>query len=262
MLRVWVAALAGLAAMPASAANIVWSAPVNATGNAGQIVTAGTAFAAVTSGPDTVVNGVSFVGSTGFDRATGTISFGAAPITVTGAQANDDHWGPVAPASWDAGYAALVRQAAYSQNGGQSANMQILIDGLTLGSTYSVQLFEPFWDHNWATAFAGGSATSALVNLAGDAWPGLGAASLPQFVTGTFVANSASQAIRLTSPGGYVIFDAIQVRTLATFQPHPIDSQLLLDSAVPEPASWATMLAGFGALGMAMRRKRAALSRA
>ncbi|MGI4877897.1 MAG: PEPxxWA-CTERM sorting domain-containing protein [Janthinobacterium lividum] len=35
-----------------------------------------------------------------------------------------------------------------------------------------------------------------------------------------------------------------------------LGANFLLEAAVPEPASWALMLVGFGALGMAMRRAR------
>jgi hypothetical protein len=40
-----------------------------------------------------------------------------------------------------------------------------------------------------------------------------------QYANGTFIADSGSQTISLTSSAGYVIFDAIQVRDMGAASP-------------------------------------------
>lgn len=218
------------AAIPATAANIIWDAPVNGNGHSGQVINGGDIFAAVTDGPSTTVNGVSFVGSTGFSG--GVVSFGSQPITVSGISNNNEHYGASAPASWDAAYAALVNKGAYHTT---PSPVTIDISGLAVGQQYLVQIFEPFWDKDWATSYTGGTSTSAPVNLAAST---PGTPTVPQFVTGRFVADATTQTISLSSLTNYVVFDAISVQ------------------AVPEPASWALFLGGFGLIGAAARRSR------
>ncbi|MDB5585023.1 MAG: motif putative anchor domain protein [Bradyrhizobium sp.] len=209
-----------IAASPAMAADITWAAPTNATGNASDVMTSGTLFAAFNTGPTTTLNGVTF--TSGF----------AAPITLTGVNTTTNIYS--APNFADPAYNALVGTGAYS---GSGAPFTMNISGLTAGKTYAVQIFAPFWNNNWATAFTGGTSTSGLVNLTGPN-QGAGASSVPQYVIGTFVADSANQQITLSSPTSYVLLAAAQVR------------------AVPEPATWAMMLLGFSMVGFGMRNRR------
>ena len=51
--------------------------------------------------------------------------------------------------------------------------------------------------------------------------------------------------------GGFSFTDFAQGNTI-------IDNLVAETAAVPEPASWAMMLAGFGAVGSALRRRKAA----
>ncbi len=207
-------------ASAAQAADITWATPVNATGNASDVITAGTLVAAHNTGPTTTLNGVTF--TSGF---TGLITL-AGVDTITNAYSS--------PTFSDPAYNALVGTGAYSSSG---SPFTINITGLTAGGHYEVQLFEPFWNNNWATAFTGGSSTSGLVNLSG---PNMGAGSslVPQYVTGTFTADGSSQLITLSSPTSYVLLGAAQVR------------------AVPEPATWMMMLFGFGIIGFGLRARR------
>jgi len=115
------------------------------------------------------------------------------------------------PAKWDPGYRLLVAGGAYSETPSPTT---IKISGLTVGHKYVVQIFEAFWNANFATVFVGGNNQSSALNLTGDARTGSSASSVPQYVTGTFVADSESASVSLTSSTGYVIFDAVQVRDL------------------------------------------------
>lgn len=92
--------------------------------------------------------------------------------------------------------------------------MKIRISGLTTGHKYAVQIFEAFWDANFATAFVGWQNQSSAVNLSGPAKPGSAASDTAQYVTGTFIADSPSESISLTSTTGYMVFDAMQVRDM------------------------------------------------
>ena len=58
------------------------------------------------------------------------------------------------------------------------------------------------------------------------------------------------------TPGTYV-YPAADLTQIPPLFPstYPIGQETLTISAVPEPATWATMLLGFGAIGFAMRRK-------
>jgi len=104
-----------------------------------------------------------------------------------------------------------VAGGAYSETPSPTT---IKISGLTVGHKYVVQIFEAFWNANFATVFVGGNNQSSALNLTGDARTGSSASSVPQYVTGTFVADSESASVSLTSSTGYVIFDAVQVRDL------------------------------------------------
>ena len=196
-------------ASQASASDITWSKAVDETGRPTDVVTGGAFFAAVTAGGSTTVNGVKFVGQTQ-SKTAGLILFGSAPIKVEAVQNNYDQYG-TAPAKWDPGYRLLVSGGAYSET---PSPMKIQISGLTVGKTYVVQIFEAFWNANYPTEFAGGQRQSSALNLSGDARPGSSASSTAQYVTGTFVADSESESISLTSSTAWMVFDAIQVRDM------------------------------------------------
>jgi hypothetical protein len=210
-------------ASSAQAANIIWSTPTNDTGSANDVITSGTLFAANTTGPTTTLNGVTF--TSGF----------AAPFTLTGVGTITNVYS--SPTLSDSNYNTLVGTGAYSAS---STPFTIDISGLTVGHSYAVQLFEPFWNSNWATAFTGGSSTSGLVNLSGPD-QGAGASSVPQYVIGTFTAGAATQQIALSSPTSYVLLAAGQVRD---------------EGAVPEPTTWIMMILGFGMVGIGLRARR------
>jgi hypothetical protein len=183
---------------------------VDETGRPSDVLTGGTLLAAVTAGRTTTVNGVKFAGQTPSKTAS-LILFGAAPITLKAVQNPFGQYGGP-PAKWDAGYRLLVAGGAYSEY--PTSPSEIQITGLSVGHKYVVQIFECFWNTNFATVFVSGQNSSSALDLSGAAANGSAASGTPQYVTGTFVADSQSASISLTSHTGYVIFDAMQVRDM------------------------------------------------
>lgn len=204
------AAISNGATSSPGTADIVWTISVDETGRPSDALTGGTLIAAVTAGRSTTVNGVKFVGQSP-SKTAGVIIFGAAPITVEAVQNSYDQYG-TPPTTWDAGYRLLVSGGADSEF--PTSPMKIRISGLTIGHKYVVQIFEAFWNANFATVFVGGQNPSSAVNLSGAARPGSAASDTAQYVTGTFIADSQSESISLTSTTGYVVFDAMQVRDM------------------------------------------------
>jgi len=225
----------------AMAAAIDWGTPQPETGNAGDVVTTGTSFdsAAAYQG-NVLLNGVTFNGQTAFSG--GTMSFGnGSQIQVQNIADSTWHYAS-APLTWDPNYQTLVSGGAYANN---PPGAQIVLGGLTPGEHYEIQIFESFWDFNWATSFSGG-VNSTLLSL-GSYQPAdhgaLPPEAVPEYVTGSFTAGGSSQTILMGGPTPYAIFDAIQVRTLA---------------AVPEPS---TMVSGLSALGIVLTSLVARLRR-
>jgi hypothetical protein len=230
-------AAATLHSQAALASTITWQSPVDETGNASDIVTVGTLVGAATSGVSTTVNGVLFQGLSGF--AGGVTSYGTSGISVNGLSTSYASFGS-APGGWDSSYAVLVGGGGYN---GSSGSTTLILSGLTAGDTYQVQIFESFWNTNWATNFTGGANTSGNVNLTGGDG-GAGSSSVPQYVLGTFTADDSTEDITLHSPTSYLIFTAAQVRTADAV------------AVTPEPSSFALLGSGLlGLAGVVLRRK-------
>jgi hypothetical protein len=114
-----------------------------------------------------------------------------------------------------------------------SGTRDLTISNLVLGNVYQVQLWTPYWNHDnnpTLTFTAGNSVTLNVGYVSSSSGP---VVVQPQFVIGSFIADSTSQAISWTSVTGDAIFGAIQVRDL---------------TVIPEPS--AMILLGFGSLGM------------
>jgi hypothetical protein len=223
--------LAGmLAATTAHAAGaITWLTPTNDTGNPSDVINSGTLVESATAGSTVTLNGVTFDGLSG--NSGGTLSFSGSPLTVSGIQVVTGVYS--APNFSNADYNNLLAVGAYEHSPFTAA---IDLNGLTAGTKYKIQIFEGFWNNNWATNFTAGN-TSGNVNLTGPD-QGAGASTVPQNLIGSFTAASSTEVINLSSPTAYVVFDAAQVR------------------AVPEPATWALTLMGVGMIGAGLRMAR------
>ena len=130
----------------------------------------------------------------------------------------------------------------------RQAPIEQAITGLTIGKTYSVgfdygfaqqQGFHGPTLQNWSVSFAGATQTTATYALPDQGFSGWMHASYD------FVATSTSDTLSFLAYGNlpvppFALLDGV------TFTP----------DAVPEPATWAMLLAGFGAVGFAARRRR------
>jgi len=222
--------LVTLGALPSAvlAASITWNTPAWETGNASDIITSGTFIdsAAWTRG-NPVVNDVTFNGQTVFDSE-GTLHFGNdSRITVTGILYPYYIARAYLPSWLNTSYLNLVSGGAIQQSG-SNPSTAINLGGLSVGQSYQVQVFEAFWNADFYTSFGG---SAPLHSGVGN--------SNPEYVVGTFTADAATQAISLTGDSGYVIFDAVQVRT----------------TSVPDSGTTAALL-GTALLGLAALRRR------
>jgi len=189
----------------AASAPITWSAPALATGNASDVITTGTLFAAINSGASTTVNGVTFVGGGALNGSNVTFAGG---VSFSGANLFNTSFG-TAPGTWNSSYSALVNSGTSGDNG---STPTLSLSGLTVGNVYSLQIFEVYGNNGygpWPTSFSAGGNTSSAVST------GTSSAPAPQFITGTFTANAATEAISLSGPSGYGVFSAVQVRTVS-----------------------------------------------
>ena len=114
-------------------------------------------------------------------------------------------------------------QIDISQLAGKVSNISFFLNSLSSGETYSV------FGSNSSGSYSG-SALLTNTNPAGASLPGLGSWKYYDFVSTQSVANTHSNFLL----GG------------------------LSMTAVPEPATWATMLLGFGLMGLGFRRRRPA----
>ena len=116
------------------------------------------------------------------------------------------------------------------------------------------------------SALASGSTVSFLMGSTTDdeGWAVFGTNDWGCATSGTFQCGTSvitginDQGLWHTLTGGYDYYDFYATGTSnGTFSNVLISS---LNVAVPEPSTWAMMLLGFGAIGMAARRKKVALA--
>lgn len=219
-------------ASAAQAAPMVWSTPVAITSADQALFSAAQVQYAVSWG--NTAQTVTLTGGQTVSFSNGAID-GTGLVQVTGA------YGIAGPGS--AGYAGTSNSAFNAvMNGFAYDGVQtIKLTGLTIGQTYSIQLFsidnrgccgprtQTFSDQN-------GNTSAAYLHNADD------------YLIGTFTAGAATQTF---TGAGQTINGSCSGNVCSN-----LNAVVLRQvSAVPEPASWGLMIVGFGGVGAAMRRR-------
>jgi len=128
------------------------------------------------------------------------------------------------------------------------------ISGLTIGDRYTLSFWQAAGQQygftgptteRWSVSFGGDTQLSALFSL-----PEAGVGPWEK-QTMTFTASAESQVLSFLAQG-----------TPGGAPPISFLDGVSLTAAVPEPATWAMMITGFGAVGGALRRKRTVLAAA
>lgn len=232
-------ALAALAIAPAAHANSFANGSFESNAGSGQVT-----FNTSATGWTVAAGGYTFL------YAPGVADTASAPV---GQYGQNPLWGPgngsangLTAASPDGGY-------FIAQDGDfQVQPIQQIITGLTLGKTYTVG-----FDYAFAQQFGfnGDTVQHWDVSLSGNPVQSTADFNLPSHgFSGwlhqnfSFVADGATDTLTFLAVGNvpvppFALLDGV------TFTP---------DIAVPEPAVWTMMLAGFGGLGGLARRRRAA----
>lgn len=126
--------------------------------------------------------------------------------------------------------------------------LEQVITGLTVGKTYSVgfdygfaqqYLYDGDTIQNWSVSFAGDTFTTANYNLPNHGFSGWFHASYD------FVAKNATETL------SFVAYGNLPVPPFAL-----IDGVTFTPDTVPEPGTWAMLIAGFGLVGASARRRR------
>ncbi|HTS47817.1 MAG TPA: PEP-CTERM sorting domain-containing protein [Bryobacteraceae bacterium] len=224
------ALLVAATAWAMQASEITWGSPTNETGNAGDVVTAGTFLESAFAGlVDVTLNGVVFAHSTNSSNP-GTFADGS-DITFDNVDGFNAAAGS-APGGWNSSYQTLTDTADYEGTG----NMEIILGGLISGDQYEVQIFEPWWNNQFPTTYSDGTDVSGALNTGYST-------TVPQYITGTFTADSTSETLFLGGTNTYALTSAVQVRDLTSGSISP----------VPEPSTVWILASGLVALAFARR---------
>ncbi len=152
----------------------------------------------------------------------------------------------VLPASSPSGGNFVAADGAFG-----TAPIEQVITGLTIGKTYSVGFdygyaqqagFDGDTIQHWSVSFAGQTQTLENYSLANHTFSGWAHASFD------FIANNATETLSFLAYGNlpvppFALLDGV------TFTPDVVPG-------VPEPATWAMLLVGFGGVGALARRRR------
>ncbi|OYU15033.1 MAG: hypothetical protein CFE37_08235 [Alphaproteobacteria bacterium PA4] len=159
-------------------------------------------------------------------------------------------WGPQSgsangmPATSPSGGNIIAFDGAF-----QVKPLEQIITGLTVGKVYTVGFnygfaqqhgFDGDTIQNWTVNFAGQSATTANYNLPNHGFSGWMSASYD------FIATNATETL------SFVAYGNLPVPPFALLDGVTFSQEV---GAVPEPASWAMLLMGFGLVGAAARRR-------
>jgi hypothetical protein len=139
-------------------------------------------------------------------------------------------------------------------NGGDLiGGMQQTINGITPGARLLLSLYAGQWVTNSTLNGQPASLSYSLIDASNDTLLG----------TGNFTTDTALWTLRTLNAFAPVSGSVrVDIRTTFTLQAGPGVDNVSLVEVVPEPASWAMLVAGFGIVGAAMRRRRPAAAQA
>jgi hypothetical protein len=220
------AAFIAAAALPASAADITWTLGPSFGGALGHqgILTNGTLVQAINLvGPS--ASGSTVVDPTGLNMSFTNVN------TVPFDQSFQDPVNGIG----DAGWAFIIRR--FEWKAGSDVDATSFLSGLVVGNTYQAQFFfaRSLGQTQSRTQRLGDGAGNFSASVAMGAF---------QSVVGTFVADASAQRIVFDDSTNNPVLSAYVLRDVTT-------------APIPEPGTWALMLAGLGAVGFVGRRRQA-----
>ncbi len=164
---------------------------------------------------------------------------------------------------------AVAMLASWSGNAQAALVVETVPSNISLSGNGSVTFnFPALANANQLVSISGGSVQgpeggvfNVAVNYAGGSTFSLSSGSVPSFPPFNFssIANvsfpvgTVNGVTFTVSPGGSGFLESLTIPAGTTFTFNTAAA------AVPEPASWALMLIGFGALGYSLRQRRKAL---
>jgi PEP-CTERM motif len=135
----------------------------------------------------------------------------------------------------DAGWAAIL--STFEWQAGSNVSATSFLSGLTIGNQYQLQLFAARNDNCCSRTHSyGDGAGNVSASYADNSYTS---------VVGTFTADAATQTIEFFDSSNNPYLNAYVLRDLT--------------APIPEPGTWALMLAGLAAVSTLARRRAAAL---
>ena len=223
--RLAVAAVLTLAAAGvAQAASITWATGPSFGGANGHL-------GILTNG--TLVQAINLNGAGGADFTVGSgvnITFDSVNSTFF----NNNSGSATGGGNTDAGWAAILN--TFEWNTGSNVTAPSFLTGLTTGNIYQLQLFTARNDRCCSRTHWYGDGNGNLSTAKGD--------QSYLSVMGTFTADATTQAIQFFDSSSNPYLNAYVLRDLT--------------APIPEPGTYAMMLAGLGLLGFMTRRRKSA----
>lgn len=210
-------------------------------------------FESLTNGPGQLTNNTT---ATGWTVANGGYTFVYAAGTIdqpgTLGQYGDNYmWGPNSgSANGLTGISPSGGNIIAFDGAFQVEPLEQIITGLTPGKTYKVGFdygfaqqfgFDGDTIQNWSVNFAGQTATTADYNLPNHGFSGWFHNSY------NFIANNATETL------SFVAYGNLPVPPFALLDGVTFSQET---GGVPEPSTWAMLIAGFGLVGFSARRRR------